>query len=856
MQQPSDPESSATEFRKFAESTRRLLSLLAPLVCLALLSASPRAGVCPPGLNLFDTDGNGWADYACVGDWNNNGIYEMEADIQAAVQSLYDPGLKTILVDEYSFVPPLVAQGTHGIIVLSSNTTLLGAGPGTLLNGFVKTDVTSQQAVITNANHTIGNSNIVVRDLRIDGGWRDGDASELGHARMGVRFTGCTHCTAERLVITDTLHACLYSSNSSQIEFLDSKLERCGNVNGAGSQFPCVYLYAYGGGHTQDVLVRGIDCDGSGATAFTTRRNTTDSTLTDLVFQDNLARNTVFIFNGSRELCFTISGVGSAQYLNNTCIDTGGLGSLHTESWYSDGLEVNASANVTVDGLHVSSSSVSAPVFVRKHAENFTLRNITVNGVADGPCLSFETPLRNFSLDGADLSGCGEWGIQQHNLEASGDAEDETLTFRNIEIRSSGTDVPSEGLRFRGPVKGLLLDNVTVDDVPLHGVRFDRGVEDSTISNLTISDVGGHGIYLRGELRNVTLTQNEIDDAGSDCILLEGSPGPAVSVLQTAITESTVTNCAGRGIAIGNGDLSVQELQINDNTIDGVDDDGIEIVLGGSQNGYVEVEHNLLYDFGRAMGGGPHYGIELAGDLSGASVLQNSLDDRNDQATHGVCHDVPGSHPTYLCSNPCSGTLLPTECLHDGSDPAYQTDSDDDGTVDACEDGDGDEIYGPDDNCPDDYNPLQTDDDDDGLGEACDNCDDDHNPAQADFDSDSEGDLCDLNDGLIYALFQDDGSLHWQLEDGFERWNVYRGDLAVLTAGGDYSQQPGSNPLAEQTCGMSAPPLMDDDSPGPGQVAFYLISGVQGFNEGSLGNSSHGLPRLNAFPCAAGTLGH
>ena len=58
-------------------------------------------------------------------------------------------------------------------------------------------------------------------------------------------------------------------------------------------------------------------------------------------------------------------------------------------------------------------------------------------------------------------------------------------------------------------------------------------------------------------------------------------------------------------------------------------------------------------------------------------------------------------------------------------------DKDKDGHPDKC------------DNCPDTYNPDQTDTDGDGIGDACDNCIKTSNPDQLDSDGDGEGDLCD-----------------------------------------------------------------------------------------------------------------
>ena len=58
-------------------------------------------------------------------------------------------------------------------------------------------------------------------------------------------------------------------------------------------------------------------------------------------------------------------------------------------------------------------------------------------------------------------------------------------------------------------------------------------------------------------------------------------------------------------------------------------------------------------------------------------------------------------------------------------------------------DTDGDGIDDVDDNCPNGYDPNQTDADSDMLGDVCDNCPNVPNPEQADEDEDEVGDLCD-----------------------------------------------------------------------------------------------------------------
>ena len=136
----------------------------------------------------------------------------------------------------------------------------------------------------------------------------------------------------------------------------------------------------------------------------------------------------------------------------------------------------------------------------------------------------------------------------------------------------------------------------------------------------------------------------------------------------------------------------------------------------------------------------------------------------------------------------------------------------------------------------------------DGLGDLCDNCAFDRNPAQVDLNADGEGDVCDLDDGLIRLRFDAATGVAWQQESGFDRWNLYRGDLDELKATGVYSQPQGANPFAERWCDLSDPFLPQDDAPPPGQCAFTLVSGTSGGLEGGFGTPGSARPNHNPCP--------
>jgi len=232
--------------------------------------------------------------------------------------------------------------------------------------------------------------------------------------------------------------------------------------------------------------------------------------------------------------------------------------------------------------------------------------------------------------------------------------------------------------------------------------------------------------------------------------------------------------------------------------------------------------------------------------VESCNAIDDNCNGQIDEDTLGVDSDGDGIH--NACDN-CRFVANTTQIDGDGdhvgnacdncinTSNANQSDADADGRGDTC------------DNCLTVPNGFQDDTDADRVGDACDNCSLDYNPTQSDFNHDGEGDICDLNDGLIYVYSTDKNYREWQAEAGYTTWNSYRGSLAVLRATGQYTQAPGSNTLAAHDCGVSDPYVFDIDVPGPGEVAFNLVTGVAGGVESSLGTNSAGVRRPNANPC-------
>jgi hypothetical protein len=103
----------------------------------------------------------------------------------------------------------------------------------------------------------------------------------------------------------------------------------------------------------------------------------------------------------------------------------------------------------------------------------------------------------------------------------------------------------------------------------------------------------------------------------------------------------------------------------------------------------------------------------------------------------------------------------------------------------------------------------------------------------------------------------------WTDQLGRDRYNLYRSDWQHFLSEGDYTQDPGGVLQADRFCDLRGTARLDAFTPASGTLVYYLVTGyrmmedgqVPGVEvpmaEGTLGQGSDAVMRVNAHPCPA-----
>jgi hypothetical protein len=463
-----------------------------------------------PTLNVpIDRDGDGMPDHAQVGDFDGDGILEMN-DLQDAMDALTDPGPKRIVVVPGVFAaPPNPAARpgrTHALLELRSFTTLECSGTQrTVLRGGPLTTTPAQDyAVVGNDDHAAGNDEVWIQHCQIDGG---APASYVGTdvakgQRMGVYFRRTRDSGVSDSWVHDTLHTGLYTSNSQGDRFLRNLVEEAGGWadSAGGWSQPCVYLFAFGGGvQLSNFEARGNTLRRCGNSGLNTRAEHVDAAgdvVRNLLWEDNFVED-------ARSACASLRGAEGATIRNLTCHRTGPL-FLHrgTGSRYRFQGNDNANSNVRVEDVLLSEvSGGQAGLDIGAFVDGLELRRLRVEGIRDASgaplshdCALIQRPLRYAVLEDVVLRDCGRAGAVVSSRSGGLLDASETLTFRRWEVADVDQAAPLDttfqpAIDFVGAHMRLLLEDLVLSGASAPELRFSGSVRTSTLRRVEVDSI-------------------------------------------------------------------------------------------------------------------------------------------------------------------------------------------------------------------------------------------------------------------------------------------------------------------------------------------------------------------------------
>ena len=542
-------------------------------------------GTYPPN-TLIDRDGDGLPDYVRVGDFDHDGVLEID-DIQDAANALTDPGPKRIDLVAGTFLPPANpaarAGRTFALLELRSFTTLdCGGTTSVILRGPPPT-AGQDYAVISNIDHTLGNDEVWIRNCQIDGGAPPSYASTAfpHNQRMGVYFRRTRHSGVSDSYVHGTVHAGLYTSNSTGDQFLRNRVDDVGgygDTTGLWHQ-PCIYLFAFGGGTVlSDFQAVGNTLTKCGHSGLNTRAEDTDAP-GDVIRNMLWEHNTV---DGTRNVCINLRGVDGATVRDLTCAHAG---AIETVRGFGSGYRFqgndNANSNVLIeDATATDVDAGQVGLDIGAWNDGLTLRRVRVERTRDASgaplykdCAWLQRPQRGAVLEDVTLDDCGRAALVVSQLTGGlGDAS-ETLTLRRLaasgldQLDPLDTNRPP-GLEFDGDQSRLLLEDVTISGASGPELSFGGALTNSTLRRIEIDSVdpGWLGPFIESTapactpaLKGRWLTSQNGSSA-VDCSFGAGTGGAHVRCGCSGSAWSAITSVASSGIDFAAGVTHADDL--------------------------------------------------------------------------------------------------------------------------------------------------------------------------------------------------------------------------------------------------------------------------------------------------------
>ena len=125
-------------------------------------------------------------------------------------------------------------------------------------------------------------------------------------------------------------------------------------------------------------------------------------------------------------------------------------------------------------------------IHVQQYSENILFRNVDMAGTRSN-CVQLTGPVRGLAIEDSSFRDCGDWGISEFGTAGFGLLPNEGIVLRRINITNVGAGNGSrDGVRFRGPVRWLTLDSVSVTNATGHGFVFPQGLADTVISESSV----------------------------------------------------------------------------------------------------------------------------------------------------------------------------------------------------------------------------------------------------------------------------------------------------------------------------------------------------------------------------------